>query len=138
MARVLGRSRSTIFRELKRNHFSDPSMPKCDGCNGAADQSAAANRRLRDRKLIKHTELCKRVIEWLKNSWMPEQIGTRMIHDQALLRVCQETIYRSVYSKEGREKEPPWSPYPELNKGRTSRIAHKVKDKFARLRWVRL
>ena len=27
MARVLKRCRSTIFRELKRNHFSDPCLP---------------------------------------------------------------------------------------------------------------
>ncbi|NRB16441.1 MAG: IS30 family transposase, partial [Rhodobacteraceae bacterium] len=67
MARVLKRCRSTIIRELKRNYFSDPCMPKCDGYYGAAAQLAAANRRARDRKLIKHTELCKRVIERLKN-----------------------------------------------------------------------
>ena len=36
MARVLKRCRSTIFRELKRNHFSDESMPKHDGYYGAA------------------------------------------------------------------------------------------------------
>ncbi|MEH6524370.1 MAG: helix-turn-helix domain-containing protein [Sulfitobacter sp.] len=30
MARVLRRGRSTIFRELKRYHFSDESMPGCD------------------------------------------------------------------------------------------------------------
>jgi hypothetical protein len=36
MARVSKRCRSTIFRELKRNHFSDESMPKCDGDYGAA------------------------------------------------------------------------------------------------------
>jgi IS30 family transposase len=28
MARALKRCRSTIFRELKRNYFSDESMPK--------------------------------------------------------------------------------------------------------------
>nr|WP_270916937.1 helix-turn-helix domain-containing protein [Parasedimentitalea psychrophila] len=31
MARVLKRCRSTIFRELKRNHFSDPCMPSMAG-----------------------------------------------------------------------------------------------------------
>ncbi|MCO4839343.1 MAG: helix-turn-helix domain-containing protein [Rhodobacteraceae bacterium] len=36
MARVLKRCRSTIFRELKRNYFSDESMPECDGYYGAA------------------------------------------------------------------------------------------------------
>jgi IS30 family transposase len=131
-ARVLKRCRSTIFRELKRNQFSDPCMPKCDGCNGAADQSAAANRRLRDRKLIKHTELCKRVIERLKNGWTPEQIGTRMIHDQAPLRVCQETIYRYVYSREGMAQELWWY-LPTHRMSRKPRRARKrQKPKFNR------
>lgn len=102
MARVLKRCRSTIFRELKRNHFSDESMPKCDGYYGAAAQLMTADRRARDRKLIKYPELCKRVIERIKDGWTPEQIGNRMIHEQAPLRVCQETIYRYIYSKEGR------------------------------------
>jgi IS30 family transposase len=31
----LARAPSTIFRELKRNHFSDESMPKHDGYYGA-------------------------------------------------------------------------------------------------------
>ena len=56
MARVLRRCRSTIFRELKRNHFSDPCMPKCDGYYGAAAHLMQAERRSRERKLIKHPE----------------------------------------------------------------------------------
>ncbi|WP_299656085.1 helix-turn-helix domain-containing protein [uncultured Jannaschia sp.] len=31
MARVLGRHRSTIFRELKRNHFQNHDFPKVAG-----------------------------------------------------------------------------------------------------------
>ena len=42
--RELKRCRSTIFRELKRNHFSDQSMPKCDGYYGAAAHLMAADR----------------------------------------------------------------------------------------------
>lgn len=67
MARVLRRCRSTIFRELKRNHFSDESMPKHDGYYGAAAQLMTADRRARDRKLIKYPELCKRLIERIKD-----------------------------------------------------------------------
>ncbi|UOA29108.1 hypothetical protein DSM107133_03868 (plasmid) [Pseudosulfitobacter sp. DSM 107133] len=63
MARVLKRCRSTIFRELKRNHFADESMPGCDGYYGAAAHLMQAERRTRERKLIKHHELRKRVIE---------------------------------------------------------------------------
>ncbi len=88
MARVLKRCRSTIFRELRRNHFSDESMPKCDGYYGAAAQLMAAERRARQRKLIKHPELRKLVIERIKNGWTPEQIRNRMIHERAPLRDC--------------------------------------------------
>ena len=108
MARVLKRCRSTIFRELKRNFFSDESMPKCDGYYGDAAHRMSADRRARDRKLIKYPELCKRVIERLKNGWTPEQIGNRMIHENAPMRVCQETIYRHIYSKEGLRDELWW------------------------------
>ena len=105
MARVLKRCRSTIFRELRRNFFSDESMPKCDGYYGDAAHRMSADRRARDRKLIKYPKLCMRVIERLKNGWTPEQIGNRMIQEGAKQRVCQETIYRYIYSKEGMREE---------------------------------
>ncbi|WP_313851752.1 IS30 family transposase, partial [Parasedimentitalea psychrophila] len=120
----LKRCRSTIFRELKRNHFSDPCMPKCDGYYGAAAQLVASGRRARERKLIKHRALRKYVVERLKNGWTPEQIGNRMIYDNAALRVCQETIYRYIYSKEGLNKELWWY-LPTHRKSRTPRRARK-------------
>ena len=46
-----------------------------------------ADRRARERKLIKHPELCKRVIERIKNGLTPEQLSNRMIHERAPLRV---------------------------------------------------
>lgn len=108
MARVLKRCRSTIIRELKRNHFSDKCMPKCDGYYGAAAHLIQADRRARDRKLIKYPALCKRVIERIKDGWTPEQIGKRMVEEQAPLRVCQDTIYRYIYSKQGMRDDLWW------------------------------
>ena len=108
MARVLKRCRSTILGELKRSHSSDENMPGYDGYYGAAAHLMQAERRARERKLIKHPELCKRVIERIKNGWTPEQISNRMIHEGAPLRVCQETIYRYIYSKEGQREDLWW------------------------------
>jgi len=48
------------------------------------------------------------VIERIKNGWTPEQISNRMIHERAPLRVCQETIYRYIYSKEGQREDLWW------------------------------
>lgn len=83
MARVLKRCRSTIFRKLKRNYFSDESILKCDDYYGAAAHLMQADRRARDRKLIKHPELCISVIERIKDGWTPEQIGNRKIQERA-------------------------------------------------------
>ncbi|MBN8190304.1 helix-turn-helix domain-containing protein, partial [Salipiger thiooxidans] len=50
MARVLQRSKATIYREIKRNWFSDECLPGYDGYYGAAAHQKAANRRARQRK----------------------------------------------------------------------------------------
>jgi transposase, IS30 family len=105
MARVLKRCRSTIFRELKRNHFSDESMPKCDGYYGATAHLMQADRRARDRKLIKYPELCKRVIERIKDGWTPEQIAGRLQFEGQTTRVSHETIYAYVYGPDGQSRE---------------------------------
>ena len=70
-----------------------------------------AARRARNRKLIKHPDLFKHVIERLRNGWTPEQISNRMILDQSSPWVCQETIYRYVYSKEGKRDDLWWYIY---------------------------
>jgi IS30 family transposase len=44
----------------------------------------------------------------LKNGWTPEQIGNRMSFEGAKQHVCQETIYRFIYSKEGMRDELWW------------------------------
>lgn len=54
----------------------------------------------------------------------PEQIGNRLIHEDATLRVCQETIYRYIYSKEGMAQELWWY-LPEHRKARRPRRARK-------------
>ncbi len=124
MARVLKRCRSTIFRELRRNHFSDPCLPGCDGYYGAAAQLMTTDRRARQRKLIRHPGLCRRVVERIKDGWTPEQIAWRMIYENACPRVCQETIYRYIYAKEGMREELWWY-LPTHRKARRPRRARK-------------
>ncbi|QFU00006.1 hypothetical protein FIU85_21975 (plasmid) [Roseovarius sp. THAF8] len=109
MARVLKRHKSTIFREIKRNFWADDAFPKkYAGYFGHAAQLQTNKRRSVERKLIRHPELCKTVVQRIKQGWTPEQIGNRMIYEGAKLRVCQETIYRYIYSKEGMAQELWW------------------------------
>ena len=124
MARVLRRHRSTIFRELRRNHFEDPCMPKVVGYFAMAAQLRTSDRRARQRKLIRHPQLRDQVIERIKDGWTPEQIAGRMRIERAPLRVCQETIYRYIYAKEGMREELWWY-LPTHRKARRPRRARK-------------
>ena len=133
MARVLKRHKSRIFREIKRNFWADDALPKkYAGYFGHAAQLQTDKRRSVQRKLIRHPDLCKTVVQRIKQGWTPEQIGNRMIFEGAKLRVCQETIYRYIYSKEGMDKELWWY-LPEHRKARRPRRARKrQKPKFDR------
>ncbi|GFE50187.1 hypothetical protein So717_19400 [Roseobacter cerasinus] len=121
MARFLKRHKSTISREIKRNFLADDAFPKkYAGYFDHAAQLRTDKRRSVQHKLIRHSELRKTVVAKIKQSPLsadfavqnrlpvngtPEQIGNRIIYEGAKLRVCQETIYRYIYSKEGMDQE---------------------------------
>lgn len=130
IAAEIGRHRSTVYREIKRNYFYDDELPYLNGYYGMNAQKYASDRRARRRKLIRHPDLCKAVVGRIKQGWTPEQIGDRMIYEGATPRVCQETIYRYIYSKEGMTQELWWY-LPEHRKSRRPRRARKrQKPKF--------
>jgi|TARA_R110002051_G_scaffold262170_1_gene322110 IS30 family transposase len=132
IAKTLGRHRSTIFRELRRNHFRDDQLPDVVGYFAVAAHHDCAKRRSRKRKLIKHADLRCLVVARIKDGWTPEQIAGRMRYECASRRVCQETIYRYVYSKEGMAQELWWY-LPTHRKSRKPRRARKrLPPKFHR------
>ncbi|UPA27323.1 IS30 family transposase [Shinella oryzae] len=101
MARQLGRHRSTIYREIKRNTFHDRDLPEYDGYYSTVADDIAKERRRRLRKLRRYPNLRKEIIDRLEARWSPEQIAGRLLLDgHSLVRVCKETIYRFIYSKE--------------------------------------
>ena len=67
----LGRNRSTIFRELRRNHFKDAEMPKVVGYFGIVASMKALSRRQKDRKLMRHPELLESITERIKDGFDP-------------------------------------------------------------------
>ena len=83
-------------------------MPKVVGYFGVVASMKALSRRQKDRKLMRHLELRELVIERIKDGWTPEQIAGRLIYENARVRVCQETIYRFVYSAEGMKLDLRW------------------------------
>ena len=132
MACVLGRHRSTIFRELQRNHFVDRDMPKVVGYFAMAAQLQTADRRARQRKLVRHAGLRDCVVERIRNGWTPEQIAGRMRLENARPRVCQETIYRHVYSREGMSDELWWHLPNHRMTRRPRRARKRLPPKFGR------
>ncbi|WP_455296820.1 helix-turn-helix domain-containing protein [Brucella pituitosa] len=66
IARLMGGHRSTIYREIKRNSFRDTEVPDYNGYHSVVADNISKDRRTRLRKLRRHPELRKFVIEQLE------------------------------------------------------------------------
>ena len=95
MARLLGRSTSTVSRELSRNGGYDRYRA------ALADEKAWVRARRPKRcKLANSPRLRQAVARKLRLNWSPEQIAgwlTRAHPDDESYRVSHETIYRSLF-----------------------------------------
>lgn len=105
IAAKIGRHRSTVYREIRRNHFEDSELPYLSGYYGVNAQRTADARRARRRKLIRLDDLRAHVVAQLKVGWTPEQIAGRLGFDDQPVRVSHETIYAYVYSAEGQSEQ---------------------------------
>ncbi|TDX96744.1 IS30 family transposase [Thiohalophilus thiocyanatoxydans] len=94
IARHLGRSPSTISREIARNSDST-------GYRAVTAQTKAAQRCFRKpRKLVCDGRLRQIVLRGLRKQWSPQQISARLKQDypnDEQLRVSAETIYTYLY-----------------------------------------
>jgi len=95
IGRRLGRSGSTIKREVDRNR------PAGKPYRAVAAQAAtdARTRRPRRRKL-EHPPLHEQVTAWLAEKWSPQQIARRLkrqFPDDEAMQASHETIYRALF-----------------------------------------
>ncbi len=102
MADWLGRSASTLYRDIKRNRYTDAELPELDGYHAVAAQDMYENRRAVHRKMIVYPELKAAIEDRLKAGWSPEQTAGRMRFERHPVRLSLGTIYRFAYSKDGR------------------------------------
>jgi IS30 family transposase len=96
----LGRSPSTISRELRRNRIPEGYLP--------LEASVLAKERCYKpmRKLDKYPELRIKMLEGLNKRWSPEVIVGRLFMEKPEPSVCHETIYSYLYdSSFGRKHE---------------------------------
>ena len=100
IARQLGRSASTISRELRRNASGgDPRRYRATVAQAQADRRV---RRPKTAKLVAQPALREYVQGKLAGDqrWSPEQIARRVVldfPDDEGMRICHETIYQSLY-----------------------------------------
>ncbi len=100
IARRLGRHRSTIDRELRRNRCVGNYRPD------SADRRAWA-RKLRGSRIGRSTRLREHFEDRLARGWSPERIAGRMELEEVEHGVSAESIYRHVYSPAGRRARLP-------------------------------
>ena len=120
IGKLLGKSHSTISREVRRNRSRILRKP----CYFASQAETKAKKRKvlagkRDR--LKNPEIRRYVTEKLKTSWSPEQIAGRIRLDCPGLCISYESIYQFVY-------EEAWSLFPFLarkHKRRRLRFCHR-------------
>lgn len=95
IAELIGRSKSTVSRELKRNTFNDMYSP-------LEAQQAYRQRREKcrpKRKIIKDYSLYLQIADrFLMDQWSPEQIAERMKLEGYENRISCSSIYRAIYA----------------------------------------
>ena len=93
IAEALGRSKSTIGRELERNCW----RLNCREYRSEAADEIAKKRRKHERKSRISEEIWQKIFEFYNEDWSPEQISVAL----KLRGVCvsHETIYRRIYAE---------------------------------------
>lgn len=110
-ARLLGRSVSTIGRELKRNSWKG-------GHYVAIHAQGNADRREKEKAYGKHElknpEVYEYVTNKLRDGWSPDQIAGRLRLNHPRDRyfwITAETIYRWIYKEDQVKTDQPWYEY---------------------------
>ena len=101
IAEQLGRHRSTIFREIKRNTFVDKVVPDLTDYYCVTAHAMSCERRAKLSKLVRFSHVRQSVIERIIHGWSPQQIAGRMRLERHPVSVSHETIYNFAYRPVG-------------------------------------
>jgi len=97
IGQMLGRSHTSISREVQRNGLADEQGYRAlAAAQVARERTSVSNTYERLRKPGLRTY----VREHLKEGWSPEQIASAIKQDESLLSVSHEAIYQWVYTEE--------------------------------------
>lgn len=122
IAAELGRSKSTVSRELRRNSPEGEYLPA-----RAQEQYSQRRRKCHRKKLLENTELYELVKDkFLNFQWSPEQIAGRLRLEKSAYRISFNTIYRAIYAGMFDTPEQRRSPG---NRGAKRKLRHKGKPR---------
>ena len=116
IAKRLGRDKSTIGRELKRNIHRKLYEYLPDTAQRKADKRKALGRKMR--YVVKRPSLKNKIVKLLKKGWSPDLIAGRLVRNGET-SLNQESIYQFIYSRGGRK----------LNLRQYLRRAHRIRRK---------
>ncbi|MEL6415970.1 MAG: IS30 family transposase [Pseudomonadota bacterium] len=105
IAAEIGRGRSTVCTEIKRDYFTDDEPLYLSGYYGMSDQQYVGDRRARRRKPVRPPDFGADVVSQLKVGWTPELIAGRLGFEDQPVRASHERIYAYVYSAEGHAEQ---------------------------------
>jgi IS30 family transposase len=133
IAQRIGRSPSTISRELRRNGRTDGGYRPFEAHrNAVARRARHHRRRLETNAMLRHL-----VGELLGQRWSPQQIArhlhARYPHDPGM-RLCHESIYQAIYQRGSRLVRPAKVPSEHRSPLRTGRDHRRAQQKPAQRR----
>jgi transposase, IS30 family len=105
IAAALGRSASTIYRELKRNSGSKV------GYKPSYAHEQAKARRWQGSRLARQPDLRAYVLDRLAMGWSPAQVAGRLALEDNGMRISHESIYRFIYAQKRRTDDGAWRHY---------------------------
>ncbi len=96
IALLLGRSKSTISREMERNTGAKGYRPK------QAHEMATERSKMAGKHVKMTDDLIDKIEEKIRLDWSPEQISGRLLNDEGI-SISHETIYQHILKdkKEG-------------------------------------
>jgi len=100
IAKLLGRSESTITREFQRNSITRRFSGRREYCPIAAQRLCDERRHRPRQKKMDRPEVRAYVCQRIKKCWSPDEVAARMkvdFPDNSRFRVSHQTIYRSIH-----------------------------------------
>jgi transposase, IS30 family len=93
---AIGRDKSVVWREVKRNSGADGEYQ----ASVAHAKAHQARRRPKPLKLVEDEHLCRLIAVWMDDGWSPKLISAMLAFyfpDDETMQVSHETIYQALY-----------------------------------------